>query len=170
MVSERSQQTPTVKALSQRDAWSGAQHVWTDIAPINSQARERLGYPTQKPLPLLERIISLSSNPGDVVLDPFCGCGTALAAAQKLGRAWVGIDITHLSVALMKYRLQDMFELTPKADYAVLGEPADLEGARQLAQENRYQFQFWALSLLQAQPLGGEPASREGKKRQRSRD
>ena len=79
--------------------------IWTDIKPIQSQADERLGYPTQKPLSLLERIIHASSNPGDVVLDPFCGCGTAIAAAQKLERRWIGIDITHLSIALQKYRL-----------------------------------------------------------------
>jgi len=135
--------------------------VWTDIDPINSQAQERLGYPTQKPLALLERIISLSSNPGDVVLDPFCGCGTAVAAAQKLGRRWIGIDITHLSIALMKYRLEDMF---PGITFTVHGEPQDIDGARQLAQESRYQFQWWALSLVRAQPFGGEAGSKTGKK------
>ena len=76
--------------------------VWTDINPINSQAQERLGYPTQKPIALLERIIQASSNEGDIVLDPFCGCGTAVAAAEKLKRQWVGIDITHLSISLLK--------------------------------------------------------------------
>lgn len=83
--------------------------LWDDIAPIHAHAAERLGYPTQKPLVLLERIIAASSNPGDLVLDPFCGCGTAVAAAQKLGRRWIGIDITHLSIALQKYRLEQMF-------------------------------------------------------------
>ncbi|MEO8395757.1 MAG: DNA methyltransferase [Chloroflexota bacterium] len=139
-------------------------NVWTDISPVNSQAKERLNYPTQKPVELLERIISASSNPGDVVLDPFCGCGTAIAAAQKLGRQWIGIDITHLSVALMKYRLRDMFGLEAKKDYAVVGEPEDLSGAQQLASEDRYQFQWWALSLLEAQPLGGQEGSKTGKK------
>jgi site-specific DNA-methyltransferase (adenine-specific) len=86
-------------------------NIWTDINPINSQAQERLGYPTQKPVALLERIISASSNPGDVVLDPFCGCGTTIAAAQKLGRHWIGIDITNLAIALQKYRLQDAYGL-----------------------------------------------------------
>lgn len=138
--------------------------VWTDIAPLNSQAKERLGYPTQKPMKLLERIIDSSSNPGDVVLDPFCGCGTAIAAAQKLDRRWIGIDITHLSVALMKYRLQDMFGLKPGEHYEVVGEPTTLAGARQLANENRYQFQFWAGSLVRAKPVGGESGSREGKR------
>jgi len=139
------------------------QDVWDDIAPINSQAQERLGYPTQKPLALLERIIQASSNEGDVVLDPFCGCGTAVAAAHKLNRRWIGIDITHLSISLMKYRLKDMFGLVERKDYAVLGEPEDLASARVLARSDRYQFQWWALSLVQAKPLGSE-GGREGKK------
>lgn len=107
------------------------------------------------------------------MLDPFCGCGTAIAAAQKLDRRWIGIDITHLSIALMKYRLKGMFGLVEKRDYAVIGEPEDLSSARQLAQENRYQFQWWALSLVKARPVGSpspQPLSRgrgargEGKK------
>ncbi|MCI0476521.1 MAG: restriction endonuclease, partial [Anaerolineales bacterium] len=127
---------------------------------------ERLGYPTQKPLALLERIIAASSNEGDIVLDPFCGCGTAVAAAQKLKRKWIGIDVTHLSIALQKNRLKDMFDLKPGKDYSVIGEPQDLGSARQLAHDNRYQFQWWALSLVQARPLGSpSPATtREGKK------
>ncbi len=137
------------------------QAVWTDIDPINSQAVERLGYPTQKPLTLLERIVSASSNPGDLVLDPFCGCGTTIAAAQKLGRRWVGIDITHLSIALQKYRLEQSF---PGITFKVVGEPEDLGAARQLAQDDRYQFQWWALSLIRARPLGGEAGSKQGKK------
>lgn len=139
-------------------------NVWTDIDPINSQAGERLGYPTQKPVALLERIISASSNPGDVVLDPFCGCGTTIAAAQKLGRTWLGIDITHLAIALQKYRLKAAFGLVDRKDYDVVGEPVDLAGAIQLASEDRYQFQWWALSLIQAQPLGGDGESKRGKK------
>jgi site-specific DNA-methyltransferase (adenine-specific) len=137
------------------------QDVWNDIDPINAQAAERLGYPTQKPLALLERIVQASSNPGDLVLDPFCGCGTTIAAAQKLGRRWVGIDITYLAIALQKYRLQDMF---PGAQFQVIGEPQDLHDAGHLAADNRYQFQWWALSLVQAKPLGGEPGSKRGKK------
>lgn len=140
------------------------QSLWDDILPIGSQAAERLGYPTQKPVALLERIISASSNPGDVVLDPFCGCGTTIAAAEKLGRAWLGIDITHLAIALQKYRLKAAFGLEDRKDYAVVGEPTDLAGARQLATEDRYQFQWWALSLIQAQPLGGDAGSKQGKK------
>ena len=95
------------------------------------------------------------------MLDPFCGCGTTIAAAQKLGRRWIGIDITHLSIALMKYRLKDMFGLVEKQDYAVKGEPEDLPSARQLAQDDRYQFQWWALSLVKARPVAsGGPDER----------
>jgi site-specific DNA-methyltransferase (adenine-specific) len=140
------------------------QDVIADIWPINSQAQERLGYPTQKPVALLERIIQASSNPGDVVLDPFCGCGTTIAAAQKLNREWTGIDITHLAIALQKYRLKDMFSLEEKKDYAVIGEPEDLSSARQLAQDDRYQFQWWALSLVKARPVNGDPEGKKGKK------
>ncbi len=136
-------------------------NVWTDIVPLQGSSGERLGYPTQKPLILLERIISASSNPGDIVLDPFCGCGTALVAAQKLGRRWIGIDITHLSIALMKYRLCQAF---PDVQFDILGEPKDLASARQLAQDDRFQFQWWALSLVKARPLGGESGSKTGKK------
>jgi len=135
------------------------QDLWIDIQPTGGN--ERLGYPTQKPLALLERIIAASSNPGDVVLDPFCGCGTAIAAAQKLGRTWLGIDITHLSVALQKYRLADMF---PGIKFKVVGEPTDLGAAQQLAADDRYQFQWWALSLIRAKPLGGQEGSKAGKK------
>ena len=126
--------------------------VWTDIPPINSQAKERLGYPTQKPEALLQRIIQASSNEGGVVLDPFCGCGTAVAAAEKLGRRWMGIDVTHLAVAIMKNRLKTSFDLLPQADYQVVGEPADVGSARALAEQDRYQFQYWAVSLLEALP------------------
>jgi len=127
------------------------QSLWDDIPPINSQAAERLGYPTQKPLALLERIIQASSNEGDLVLDPFCGCGTAVVAAHRLNRRWVGIDITHLSIAVMRKRLLDSF---PGIKFEVIGEPADLAGAHALARQDRYQFQWWALSLVSAQPLG----------------
>jgi len=140
------------------------QNLWDDISPISSQAAERLGYPTQKPLALLERILQASSNPGDVVLDPFSGCGTAIAAAQKLGRRWIGIDITHLAIAMHKLRLKDMYALAPGKDYEVVGEPQDLGSARQLAKEDRYQFQWWALSLIQARPLGGGEGEKKGKK------
>lgn len=137
------------------------QDVWSDLESLRSWHAERLGYPTQKPLALLERIISAGSNPGDVVLDPFCGCGTTIAAAQKLGRRWIGIDVTHLSIALQKYRLQQMF---PDAEFAVIGEPTTEQGARQLARDDRFQFQWWALSLIRARPYGGEAGGKRGKK------
>ncbi|HUN07482.1 MAG TPA: DNA methyltransferase [Aggregatilineales bacterium] len=138
--------------------------LWDDINRINPVGSERLNYPTQKPVALLERIVSASSNPGDVILDPFCGCGTAIAAAQKLDRQWIGIDITHLSIALQKYRLKDMFNLEVGKDYTVIGEPEDLGAARQLAGDDRYQFQWWALSLVRARPAGGDGSSKQGKK------
>ena len=137
------------------------QDIWDDISPIAAQAAERLGYPTQKPEALLERIIKTSSDPGDVVLDPFCGCGTAVAAAQALGRQWIGIDITHLAVALIKYRILDAF---PDAKFNVIGEPETLSAAYHLANEDRHQFEWWALSLVQARPSGGESGSKQGKK------
>lgn len=122
-----------------------------------------MGYPTQKPVGLLNRIITTSSDPGQVVLDPFCGCGTAVVAAQYLGRQWLGIDITHLAIAMHKSRLKGMYDLTPGKNYDVVGEPQDLESAKQLAHDDRYQFQWWASSLVQARPLGGGDDGR-GKK------
>jgi site-specific DNA-methyltransferase (adenine-specific) len=137
-------------------------NIWADINPLHGSSLERLGYPTQKPLELLERIIEASSNEGDIVLDPFCGCGTAVAAAQKLGRKWVGIDITFLSIALQRYRLADMFGEDLK--YQVMGVPESVGAAQYLANHDRYQFQWWALSLIDAKPLGGETGSKKGKK------
>jgi len=129
--------------------------VWTDIPPLNSQAQERLGYPTQKPVALLERILNASSNPGDVVLDPFCGCGTTVHAAQKLGRQWIGIDVTHLAVGLIEKRLRDAFD---DVEFTTHGVPQDIEAARDLARRGRedknyyFEFEKWALSLINAQP------------------
>ena len=206
------------------------QDVWTDIDPINAKAQERLGYPTQKPVALLERIILASSNEGDVVLDPFCGCGTTIAAAQKLNREWIGIDVTHLAVGLMKLRLKDSFRMLPVGQkaaspldvrkssafpsdalqdsrgsaagggaakieddatakqsfaahrqakpkeipatdhrqmptvYRVIGQPEDLEGAKELALGDRYGFQWWVLPLIGARALGAEKGQKEGKK------
>ena len=127
------------------------QDVWTDINAIGSQAAERLGYPTQKPVALLERIIAASTNPGDIVLDPFCGCGTAVDAAQRLGRKWIGIDITHLAVNLIRNRLHSAYGENLKFD--VIGEPTDTEGAKDLAASDPYQFQWWALGLVGARPV-----------------
>ncbi len=125
--------------------------VWDDIQ--NAMGVEFLGYPTQKPLALLERIIKASSNEGDVVLDPFCGCGTAVHAAQKLGRQWIGIDITHLAISLIEKRLKDAF---PGITFEIEGTPKDVDGARDLALRDKYQFQWWACSLVNAAPYQGK--------------
>lgn len=155
---------PAYKRYLDEMAGVAIPNLWIDISPINSQAADALGYPTQKPEALLERIIAASSNEGDLVLDPFCGCGTTIAAAQKLNRRWVGIDITHLSIALQKYRLRDSFSIVAGTDYEVIGEPVSLDSARQLATDDRYQFQWWALSLIQARPLGASSGQKKGKK------
>ncbi len=131
------------------------QDIWSDIPPIAAQAQERLGYPTQKPEALLERILAASSNEGDVVLDPFCGCGTTVQVAQKLSRRWIGIDITHLAIGLIKTRLDDSFGSEVRKTYEVIGEPTDVAGAEQLALENKYQFQYWALGLCGGRPTEG---------------
>ena len=143
------------------------QNLWDDISPINSQAKERLGYPTQKPMALLERIISASSNPGDVVLDPFCGCGTTITAAQKLGRDWIGIDVTPIATTLIQKRLFDMFQAKPAflksandpaflPTYAVEGLPTDLAGARLMFNDPtdpmHKKFEMWAVGLVPAIP------------------
>ncbi|MDW8424221.1 MAG: DNA methyltransferase [Aquificaceae bacterium] len=125
---------------------------WWVMQPIMPSDKERLGYPTQKPEALLERIILASSREGDVVLDPFCGCGTTIAVAHRLNRKWIGIDITHLAINLIKWRLKTTFNLSAGKDYKVIGEPVDLSGARELASQDRFQFQWWALSLVDARP------------------
>jgi len=130
------------------------QNIWTDISPINMMAKERLGYPTQKPEELLNRILSVSSNEGDLILDPFCGCGTAVQVSQKLNRRWIGIDITHLAIGLIKNRLDSTFGVGIRETYQVVGEPKDLAGAIQLAEENKHQFQNWALGLCGALRYG----------------
>jgi site-specific DNA-methyltransferase (adenine-specific) len=125
-------------------------NVWDDIFPVNSQAIERLGYPTQKPEALLRRIISASANRGDIVLDPFCGCGTTISVAQQLGMQWIGIDITHLAVGLIKHRLRDQFGDAVTATCKVIGEPVSVPDASQLADEDPFQFQAWALGHVGA--------------------
>ena len=131
---------------------------WNDIELVSGT--ESLGYPTQKPLALLERIILASSNEGDVVLDPFCGCGTAVHAAQKLGRNWIGIDVTHLAISLIEKRLKDAFGAACK--FKVEGTPKDLDSARDLAARDKYQFQWWAVSLVDAQPYQGKKKGADG--------
>jgi len=124
---------------------------WWEINIINKASKERMGYPTQKPEALLDRIIRASSNAGDVVLDPFCGCGTATVVAERLKRRWIGIDITHLAITLIKKRLHDTFgdSLSP---YQIIGAPQDFSSAAALAEHNRHQFEWWALSLVEARP------------------
>jgi hypothetical protein len=162
--------------------------VWIDIRPVQAQAAERLGYPTQKPVALLERIIRSSCPEGGVVLDPFCGCGTTIAAAQALGRPWIGIDITHLAITLIKQRLKDSFGIehtvraTPsgkggtlkaaeaQAEYEgvtkqlfhVVGEPTSVPDAAALATSDPYQFQWWALGLVGARPVEQKKGADKG--------
>lgn len=128
-----------------RDVWN--------VSIIAPSSHERLGYPTQKPEALLSRVIEASSNEGDVVLDPFCGCGTAIHVAEKLKRNWIGIDITHLAISLIESRIEEAF---PGIEYEVHGVPNSIEGARELAEINKYEFQWWACSLVVAQPYKGK--------------
>ena len=179
---------PRFKRYLNEEAGVPIVDVVTDINPIGAQAAERLGYPTQKPVALLKRIISASSNPGDVVLDPFCGCGTTIAAAQALGRAWIGIDITHLAITLIKQRLKDSFGIeqvvraTPsgkgeaakvgeavseygeatKRPFHVVGEPTSAPDAVALAASDPYQFQWWALGLVGARPVEQKKGADKG--------
>jgi DNA modification methylase len=134
------------------------QSIIADIPPLSAQSAEKLGYPTQKPEALLERIIAASSNEGDVVLDPFCGCGTAIAVAQRLNRSWIGIDITHLAISLMKHRLSGFGDLA----YHVLGEPTTIQEAEVLAADDPYQFQWWALGLVEARPVEEKKGADKG--------
>jgi len=133
---------------------------WWQIPMIQGNARERLGYPTQKPEALLERIIKASSNERDVVLDPFCGCGTTISVAQRLKRQWIGIDITQLAITLIKHRLQSSFGKA--VTYKVVGEPVSLPDAKTLAEQDPYQFQWWALGLVGARPTEQKKGSDKG--------
>jgi DNA modification methylase len=128
-----------------------AQSLWDDLPSINNRSKELLGYPTQKPEGLLERVIQASSNEGDVVLDPFCGCGTAVAVAEHLKRKWIGIDVTYLAINLVQRRLMDNFgsNLSP---YEIIGAPTDVAGAEELARRDPYQFEWWAVDLVNARP------------------
>lgn len=168
--------TPRLKWYADELGGMAIGTLWTDIDPIAANAIERLGYPTQKPLALLERIIQASSNEGEVVLDPFCGCGTAVHAAEKLKRGWIGIDITHLAVSLIEKRMKKAFPyleaVAPKSKKAqqagpnafeIIGTPHDLDAARDLAARDKHQFQLWAVSLVGAQPYkGGMKGSDKG--------
>ena len=150
---------PHVRRYLDRMPGQSLQDIVDDVPPLSHRHAERLGYPTQKPLALLERIIAASSNEGDVVLDPFCGCGTAVHAAQKLGRRWIGIDVTHLAITLIEKRLKDAF---PAAAFTVEGTPQDLAAALDLARRDKYQFQWWAVSKVDAMPFGGKRKGADG--------
>ncbi|MGH7935693.1 MAG: site-specific DNA-methyltransferase, partial [Chthoniobacterales bacterium] len=150
---------PALKRYLNEQEGSIVTSVWDDISPLHSSHSERLGYPTQKPLALLERIISASSNEGDLVLDPFCGCGTTVHAAQKLSRRWIGIDVTHLAIHLIQRRLKDAF---PGISFDIAGVPKDLDGARALALQDKYEFQKWALAMIDAQPYKGGKKGGDG--------
>ncbi len=143
--------TPRLKTYIKDLPGVSVRDIWTDIEPVNSGAAERLGYPTQKPVALLERIIQASSHPGDLVLDPFCGCGTTIDAAEKLGRKWIGIDITQLATSLIKHRLRNTYG--NKIEIVTVGEPVTPNEAYVLAEQDKFQFQWWALGLVGARPV-----------------
>lgn len=132
----------------------GLRDVW-DIPALRGNQPEKMSYPTQKPLELLRRILSISTEEGDRILDPFCGCGTAIEAAESMSRQWIGIDITYLAINLIEWRLKNFLGLEPEKDYRVIGKPVDLAGAKALAKQDRFQFQWWALSLVNAKPYKG---------------
>ncbi|MYC07980.1 MAG: site-specific DNA-methyltransferase [Chloroflexi bacterium] len=126
------------------------QNLWTDIPRIGNTSGERMGYATQKPLALLERIISASSNPGDVVLDPFCGCATTLEAAHSLDRRWIGIDIAiHAVKRVARIRLNERLGLVEGQDFEIEGVPRNVEGAKDLWQKDPYHFQKWAVEQVE---------------------
>lgn len=143
---------PRVKRYLDEQRGKPLSDVWTDIPPLNSQAAERLGYPTQKPLALMERILRLASREGDVVLDPFAGCGTTIDAAQKLGRRWIGIDITYIAVDLIEKRLLHAHGSGISSTYEVSGIPRDAAAAQALFDRNPFDFERWAVSRINGQP------------------
>lgn len=126
--------------------------VWDDISPINSQARESLGYPTQKPLPLLERVIKTSTNPNDIILDAFCGCGTAIVAAEQLKRQWIGIDISPTACRVMAKRLRDVCGLKEGQQAWLAGKGFIVEGLPfsedQLRKLPPFEFENWAVIAI----------------------
>ena len=150
---------PRRKVRPGNEAYAVIDNLWNDVPALESHSKERLGYPTQKPLALLERIISASSNEGDVVLDPFCGCGTALDAAEKLGRKWIGIDATHLAVNLIEQRMLDAH---PDAAFTVVGRPESLAGAEELARRDKHEFEKWIVPKLEGHLYEGGRKGADG--------
>lgn len=151
---------PKLKQYLHESGGKSVGDIWADIPVLGRTASERLGYPTQKPEALLERIVRASSDEWDTVLDPFSGCGTAITVAQRLNRRWIGIDITHLAITLMKARLRDAFG--DSVAYKVIGEPVSLPDAQTLAEQDPYQFQWWALGLVGARPVEQKKGSDKG--------
>ena len=134
--------------------------VWDDIKPIINVSKERLGYPTQKPLALLERIIESSSNEGDLVLDPFCGCGTTAQAAEKLGRKWIGVDISKFSTGLIRRRMLDNFRYLNSDDIFLFGTPETVAEARALAQRDAFEFEKWVCGAMGANGMYKRPGEK----------
>jgi len=152
--------TPRLKYYLEQSPGVPMNDIWDDIPLISSSSKESWGYPTQKPRALLDRIIKASSDAGDIVLDPFCGCGTAISSAEYLNRGWIGIDITHLAIGLIKRRIEGDFG--PDLIYEVIGEPTTVDGARTLAEQDKYQFQWWALGLVGARPADQKKGADRG--------
>ena len=152
---------PQVKRYLSEMAGSIVTNVWNDISPIQGASKESRGYPTQKPLSLLERIIAASSKPGDVVLDPFCGCGTAVVAAQRMGRKWIGIDVTYVAISEIVFRLSTETEAKRDKDYMLVGTPKDEMSARKFFEETKKEshkpFEMWGVHLVE-----GEPREKKG--------
>jgi DNA modification methylase len=155
-------QYPKLKQYLSESGGKAVGDIWSDIPVIGRTASERLGYPTQKPEALLERVVESSSAEGNTLLDPFCGCGTTIAVAQRLNRNWIGIDITHLAIGLIKHRLQHAFGPEIVGTYEVIGEPVSRPDALELAKEDPFQFQSWALGLVGARPHEQKKGSDKG--------
>jgi hypothetical protein len=159
-VANSAEYTPRLKYYLEGNPGVPLNDMWHDIDWMGSSSRESLGYQTQKPVALLERIVQANSNPGDTVLDPFCGCGTTIDASQRLDRQWIGIDITYLAIGLIKNRLKDSYGDT--VSYDVIGEPTALPDAQELAHDDPYQFQWWALDLVDARPVDQKKGADKG--------
>ena len=147
---------PRLKQYESESKGVPLQDVWTDIKPIHNLSPDRLGYPTQKPRDLLGRIINASSNPGDVVFDPFCGCGTTICAAEPSNRNWIGCDIAILAIKLVRDVLKERHNLTEDHDFEINGVPVSTEQAVDLFKRDPFQFQHWAIERA-----GGFPSQKK---------
>lgn len=142
------------------DVWNDIDDLWDDIDPVNSQALERYGYPTQKPMDLLNRIVKASSNEGDLILDPFCGCGTTIHAAEANGRQWIGIDISHFSAGLMHNRIISNFDNLSSDDIRTAGVPDTPQAARELAKRDKFAFEKWVCGHVGAEGMFHDPGTK----------